>query len=89
VFNKEEDKWEYKETPVIKDEESLLKEKTEKQKLEESIRELMRYLTSTDYKIIKALERGEPIDAQLKLKRQEARGGIRNLRDKLSQIEEA
>jgi hypothetical protein len=85
VFNEKENKWEYKETPVIKDEEGLPKEKTEEQRLQDGICGLEGCLASTDYKIIKAFELGETIDAKLKQRRQEARAGINNLRDKLLQ----
>jgi signal recognition particle GTPase len=89
VFNEKEGKWEYKETPVIKDEESLLKEKTQKQRLQEAVWELENYLTSTDYKIIKAVELNESLDEELKSKRQKARQDIKNLNEQLSQVKEA
>jgi hypothetical protein len=76
------DKWEYREIPKL--EEPKPYEPTEQEKTQMQIDEAETYLSTTDYKVIKAFETGEIIDAAVTQKRQECRNKINELRDKLN-----
>jgi hypothetical protein len=83
VFNKAAGKWGYEKITIPESETDKPYEPSEKEKLQQRIYELQCYLYDTDYVIIKSIELGEPVDDELKQKRQDARDNINRLREEL------